>query len=264
MYGQDYDKNHGIDNKDFPEWVAKKIEKTFHSFCYPLHSSYHFICSKQDSLKEKYKDKNILILGGGGSTKKFLEKNTIKENICSLWSLNNFFKSSLITKYHIDLVSLGPEVDLQDSHLNEYLHFFNVDIGIELHQKWSREQINNPLVKEVNKFALDNNSTFCFQTRYFSILGSGARLVILACELGASGVAFTGFDGPEAIWAADHAFEEGKNFMTYRAQGYPKDQVIQMFKDEYNWFWNYIKTTYPHTTISPLDDTYGLHTILYK
>lgn len=267
MFGQDYDKNHGMDNKDFPEWVGRKMEDTFHSFCHPLHHNSNIICSNKQKLIDKYKDRNILILGGGGSTLKYLETSVYNKTYAMkrpndelLWTMNNFFQSSELARQSFSLISLGPEVNILDDYLNEYLNFHGSDVGIELHQKWSRESKDSQIVKEVNEWFEPNK--FCFQTRYFSILGSGARLVILACELGAKSVSFTGFDGPQAIWAADHAFEKGKNFMTYRAQGYPQDQVIKMFKDEYNWFWNYVKITYPNIRITALTDPNNYHGIL--
>lgn len=268
MFGTDYDKNHGMDNKDFPEWVGKKMESTFHGFCHPLHYNDNIICSKKEELKEKYKNKHILILGGGGSTLKFLDSLefskvwALKNPDFYKWTMNNFFKSAKISSYKIDLVSFGPEVDLQDNYLGEYLNFFQVDVGIELHQKWSREPLNSSLVKEVNDF--QNISKFCFQTKYFSILGSGARLIILACELGVKSISFTGFDGPLAIFEGNHSFEPGKTFLTYRAQGYSKEDTHKLFFNEYQWFWTYIKTNYPNTKIIPLEDPYKLHAILYN
>lgn len=265
MYGKNYDQNHGMDNQDFPEWVAPKLERTFYGFCHPLHLNNNLICSKKDTnFLTVFKNLDLLIIGGGGSTNKFLDINNIGK-WDSVWSLNHFYKNDKLknNKSSIHLISLGPEINLQDKDLLKYIDNYWPIVGFELHQKWSREQVDSPLVKEVNDF-YNNNLKFCFQTKYFSILGSGARLVILACELGVKSISFVGFDGPQAIWNADHSFEKGKNFMTYRCQGYSKEQVIKMFQDEYNWFWNYIKTTYPNVKVQALEDPYKYHEVLFN
>jgi hypothetical protein len=262
MFGRDYDKNHGMDNKDFPEWVVNKMHNTFYNFCLPLYSNQNLVCSKKNNLRLKYGNKDILILGGGGSTLNYLNQFDYGRWYDGVWTLNNFFLNMTLYETEMDLISLGPEVNLQNDMLQCYLNKFQPDVCIELHQKWSREEETSDIVTEVNGF-YNHDKQFCFQTKYFSVLGSGVRLIILACELGAKSVSFIGFDGPDAIWNADHAFEKGKNFMTYRAQGYPQEVVRQMFKDEYDWFWNYIKTTYPAVKLVSLDKNNKYHELLH-
>lgn len=251
MYGTNYDKNRGLDNQDFPVWVAEKIKKTFYNFSDPLFSNERIIISNKGGLEERYKGKDIFIFGGGGSSLRFLDSLeygkiwALSDKDRSLWTLNNFYKNERFRKVKFDLVSLGPEVDLQDTILIDYLNRKMPDVGIELHQKWSRESVDSPIVQQVNDFyPVGIQEKFCFQTKYFSFLGSGARLVLLASELGARSVTFIGFDGPDAIWKADHAFEEGKNFMTYRMQGFSQQVAREMFQSEYDWFWEYCNKTY--------------------
>lgn len=264
MYGQYYDKDRGFGNIDFPKEVSVKIKETFYKFSLPLYCNNRLICSKKDFLSLKYSSKDIFIFGGGGSTNRYFKDGQTLSDIQeydAFWSLNNFYKNKTLENYPLELISLGPEVDLNDEELWIYLQCFQPNVGIELHQKWSRESLDHPLIKEINDFN-DYSEKFCFQTRYFTFLGSGVRLIILACELGAKSVSFIGFDGPDAIWKADHAFEEGKNFMTYRMQGFAQDVARQMFQAEYDWFWNYCKETYPDTKIISIDKTNNMHRVL--
>ena len=50
-------------------------------------------------------------------------------------------------------------------------------------------------------------SYFCMHTHYYSLLGACTRMIIFACELGASVVDFVGMDGYKSIKEGKHGFQ---------------------------------------------------------
>ena len=65
-----------------------------------------------------YKDKSILILGGGPSTNEVKWENLEYDYI---WSCTNFFMNERITSQNIDLGTLGNLQNFSDKRLLNYL-----------------------------------------------------------------------------------------------------------------------------------------------
>ena len=84
-------------------------------------------------------------------------------------------------------------------------------------------------------------------SEFYGKIGIGARMKLFAAHLGFKKVYFTGCDGPEAIFAGDHFFEPGKKTLPSIFQGKPLGLVHYYWKQQYDFFWEYLKSIYPNT-----------------
>ena len=84
-------------------------------------------------------------------------------------------------------------------------------------------------------------------TRFYGRLGAGARMKIFAAHLGFDKIFFTGFDGPEAIFDGDHAFEPGKTTLPGAFQKLRLTNVSYFWKQQYDYLWDYIHSLYPNS-----------------
>ena len=152
-----------------------------------------------------YQGKEILIIGGGPSTIDVKWEN-IKTDF--IWSCNDFYLNNRLLKQDINLVSMGNLQDYNNQTLSEYLDWHDTIILLE--------------DNHVRPQTISNNQTFFNKYRqkifrgsvdkeYCGIVGPPARLITLACELGATGVYFVGVDGFDKDLKNRHAFtnEEG-------------------------------------------------------
>ena len=73
---------------------------------------------QDNGLFEKYKGKNILMIGAGPSCLD-VDWNKMNLDYDYIWTCNNFYKNEKLTNLPVDLVSLGPTVDLNDVKLLE-------------------------------------------------------------------------------------------------------------------------------------------------
>jgi len=204
MYGSKCQLNYGLGNTTFHEEAGNRIREVFHSFCEPLVFDEHLIYT----INNKFRGCKLLVLGGGGSTQRWIDSKPAL-NYDTIWSLNSFYKNDYIkNNLKVDLFTVGPEVDLHDNILLDYLHKHNTIAAVELHQKWGRT-FNNPesgktpeeMKNEINEFYKDNKKVF--QTKFYSQLGGGVRLLIYAAHIGVAKIDFIGFDGPQAILDGD-------------------------------------------------------------
>lgn len=236
-------KGYGVDNPHFHSIVKPALDDIF-----PFGKEYvdagEITLSKRDF---PYRDKRILILGGGGSTSRLLPQIDF-DSYDYVWSLNNFYKNDWIrSNVRVDLFSVGPEVDLQDQLLVEYLQKNSTTAAFELHEKWTRKGINPSSGKTHEELKLEVQKCFSgvpkigFQTKYYSQLGGGARLLIFAGAIGVKDVDITGYDGPNAIKAKDHAFEVGKGSFSQFCTPMTQEQRIAFFQDAYDFFWVYLQ-----------------------
>ena len=147
-----------------------------------------------------YEGKSILIVGAGPST---LEVNWENIQVDFIWSCNDFYLNKRLLNVELDLVSMGNLQDYNNQQLDEYLSKHNTRILIE----------ENHMRRET----LHNNSTFfkkykdrCVEgsvdKEYTGIVGPPARLLTLACVLGASNVYYVGVDGFDKNLKNVHAF----------------------------------------------------------
>ena len=171
---------------------------------------------------KNYKNKSVLIIGGGGSTNDMNWKDL--KNYDYIWSVNHFYKHPILKDTKIDLVMMMAEPDITNKEWLAYRNKYKPMVGFEVHDKWKSWSFDN-----YDKY-------FCMHTKYYSMLGACTRMIIFACELGASKVHFVGLDGIGAIHRGDHAFEPGKTTLP---------GMEGSFGDGYFLFWNYVMQSYP-------------------
>ena len=172
-----------------------------------------------------------MLVGGGPSANNDWEQ--IEYN--NLWSINHFFKNDKLKDKKVDLAMIMGEPDITSEEFLSYRDKNQTYIGFEIHDKWPNHEFD------------DYKRYFCMHTRFYSRLGAGARMKIFAAHLGFRTVYFTGFDGPEAIFRGDHAFEPGKKTLPGVFQDTPLDTVSYYWKMQYDYLWDYIRVLCPET-----------------
>tara|TARA_B100001059_G_C17775063_1_gene550750 strand:- start:166 stop:987 length:822 start_codon:yes stop_codon:yes gene_type:complete len=144
------------------------------------------------------KDKSVLVIGGGPSSKT-LTDNQIK-SYDLVFSCNHFFKNDLLKKHKIHLALIGDEVNFNDPEFLDYVNNHNPILGFDHSAR--RPAFN--LLKLKESYPL----CFIWLTRYFSRLGYVPRACVLAKLFGASKIDFIGLDG---FRTNEHFFEKDKN-----------------------------------------------------
>jgi len=144
------------------------------------------------------KDKSVLVIGGGPSSKT-LTDNQIK-SYDLVFSCNHFFKNDLLKNHKIHLALIGDEVNFNDPEFLDYVNNHNPILGFDHSAR--RPAFN--LLKLKESYPL----CFIWLTRYFSRLGYAPRACVLAKLFGASKIDFIGLDG---FRTNEHFFEKDKN-----------------------------------------------------
>ena len=152
-----------------------------------------------------------------------------------LWSINHFFKNEKLKDKKVDLAMIMGEPDIKADDFIKYRDKNETFIGFEIHDRWPSYEFD------------DYTKYFCMHTRFYGRLGAGARMKIFAAHLGFQKVMFTGFDGPEAIFNGDHAFEPGKTTLPGVFQNLRVENVSYFWKQQYDYLWDYIHNLYPNT-----------------
>ena len=184
----------------------------------------------------KYRDKSVLIIGGGPSTN---ELRWEKLDVDYIWSLNHCFLNPKLRNINLDLITITSETDVSNSLFRDFVIKNNCSIGLGYEFHWGQENVKKPLLELKKK-----NNVFCFQTRYKSQLGGMPRLMILAHFLGIKNIYYVGFDGVIKIFEGEHAFEAGKSNLPnvakaiYRQSG-DKNNVIELFDMQNKLFYYY-------------------------
>lgn len=186
---------------------------------------------------DKYKDKTILIVGGGTST-----LDTTWENIEHdyLWTCNDFYLEDRVLNQEIDLYLLAFTTDLNHYKLHKKLHNSSTTVFYEpIHFRGREEsdEFKNFQNRYIQKNVLRFN-TPAIENYNGSGLKSGAvfRLILLALTTEASNIYFVGFDGFNEDFSNVHAFTKRKGLKptdirrTYR--GGP-DAYFEIFTDAY-------------------------------
>ena len=230
-YGKDF--NYLDDKKDYlnGQHGILKLKKFLRRVNIPLETS-NLQANDEiiiDFLKTNpisFKNKTVLILGGGPSTNLV---NWKKIKFDTLIACNNFIKNKDILRAQPSLISFAPFVDLTDKNqdLHQYIKDTNCIITFE------PEHIKKPEEEQLKTFYKEYlNRIFIFQTRYCSCLGIGARQIILSILLGAKKIYFTGIDLYNDYETLQHAYEKSKSMPRWRLM-YGKDlqdrQVIIFF-----------------------------------
>lgn len=155
---------------------------------------------------EQYRNKSVLIIGGGPSTD---EVQWEKLEVDYKWSCTNFFMNLLLQKTELDLVALGNLQDYRNNDLLNYLDTYtNCKVLFETNYLY-------PDTLSYNQDFVDryNDRIFYGQLdkQYTGIVGPPARLITLAANLGFKDVYFVGIDGFDPNFKNVHSFtkEEG-------------------------------------------------------
>ncbi len=192
-----------ISELDFPKFSSHNLKNLFPSFSLNLKTN-NFISYEHNEDFNKYKDKKILIIGGGPSTTN-LQLNSL--DIDYIFTANNFFLNQDLNNLKVDIAMIGAEVDTSSDNFIKYVEEFEPWLGFEIHNKWNikanRDYLNKHLFNNYWKL-------FCMQTRYYGCVGIGHRLIVLAMQLKAKEIYYIGIDGPKGMIQGNHSFEKNK------------------------------------------------------
>jgi len=146
---------------------------------------------------DKFKDKKILVLGGGTSTIDVKWENLDYDY---LWTCNDFFLSDRINQAKVDLITIAYNTDLYDERLHNKLTKDSPVVLVETHHY--REKVNSQELKDFSsKFEV-----YGIHIPLDSIAGAASRLVKLGLMCGAEKVYFAGVDGFNKSFTNKHAF----------------------------------------------------------
>jgi hypothetical protein len=177
----------------------------------------------------EYKSKTLMLVGGGPSSNNDWDS----MDYDYLWSMNHFFLNEKLKNKKVDLAMILGEVNLTSKPFLDYIQEHRTFLGFEINTMWSNFNFSN------------YENCFCMHTKFYSRLGVAARMLIFAAELGFKKIFFTGLDGPEPIFKGEHAFQQGKTTMPSCFSGLSKEKIIEVYQNQYNVFWNYIRKLYP-------------------
>lgn len=214
----------------FDSWAPKDCRNSFPDFSNNLVITPEIVYQEHKEFKD-YEGKTLMLIGGGPSANNDWEKYSYDY----LWSINHFYKNDKLKNKKVDLAMIMGEPDIGDTEFIEYRNKNQTFIGFEIHDRWPGYNFD-----EYEKY-------FCMHTRFYGRLGAGARMKIFAAHLGFKKVIFTGFDGPEAIFDGDHAFEPGKTTLPGVFKNLKLANVSYFWKQQYDFLWDYIHELYPET-----------------
>ena len=235
-------------HKTFKEWCRNRFEDCFYNFSdNPYYNNN--VCFTNAKILDKFNGKKILIIGGGPSTLKFDFEQTKEYDSC--WSMNQFYKNETLSKIHLDLIALSPEVSFDSVGLNNYIKEHNPIIGFEPRYRWTI-----PFHKFTCNSFVEGKDCFAFMTFFGGKIGVASRMINLAAELGAESVSFIGLDGIPKIFDKIHAFEKGK---AIPPAGVSEANAHEVCKHHYDLFWNKMKKDYPNTNFISLQDKNEFH-----
>ena len=255
MYG--VNKTNWRRNDSFIELVKDKSKEVFYNFSNDIKEDGEVLWSNSKELS-KYKGSEVIIFGGGPSSKHYLEHQNIPLDTY-VWAMNSFHTNKILIEAEPDLITLNPE-SWEEAVLSKYV----VDtplVGFELHHHWSDDSSTDALYAVNNWY--DNKNKFTFSTKYYSQLGAGARLCLLAAALKVKTVYFIGFDGPQALINGEHSFlppEKMEKRFPSALSALTHAQIIVKMKQQWKEFWTYINKQYNTKFISIQDNPN--HTLL--
>ena len=236
----------------FKEWSLVSAQKFFPDFYDSVTGTPPIL--HRDIFGDKFKGSKVLIVGGGPSTG---EVDWDAKDYDFIWSMNHGFRYG--PKW--DLIIVGNTVKLDAADLHEFMNTnSHCYIGVETHPVYEdldiRTYLNNEMVPMYDK------RLFWFACAFWSWIGLGARMILLAGRLGAKECHVVGLDGPEPAFKRQHVFEPNKKLEylsgTVRAAG-PK-QSVGMYKHEYKRLKRLADESYPDMKVSNLarDKSYNI------
>lgn len=236
-----YPISHPLGTKPFPTWAIENIEKMF-PWEHNLYSNGEVV---YDRKLDKFWGRHLLIIGGGPSTLKWLS--SYRHNYDAIWSMNNCFLNKDIANLPIDLICVGPRVNIKSEEFLNFVKDKKPLIGFDPHQKYGSETTKGHQQYEdwkgISQY-LDNFSLsydcFAWQTRFWSRIGIGARMMILAAEVGVKKIDYVGLDGADGYIHNVHAFEgkKGKENLPSSIKNFNDRALKAVFQQEYRLFWN--------------------------
>lgn len=178
----------------------------------------------------KFENKRILMIGAGPTAGE-VDLDKLENEYDFVWSCNNFYKGEKFKDLKIDLMILGPDVDLEDPVLHERLKrdetFCVFEGGV------SPFRSGEELARFKNQYP---EKTSYFHLRYFSKIGTMPRLLCLGTFLGAEKILFAGIDG--------YPGKEGENY-AHVFEGKEKSHDGRVFslnlhRRQYVLLWEYL------------------------
>lgn len=183
----------------------------------------------------KYKNKKLLIVGGGPTTNQCQWENLDYDYI---WSCNHFYQHPKLKDMSVDLAFVGQEINLYNRDFQEYVYRNNTKLVFEIAGKfYNKNSHPEGWMTELTNYDLKKH--LCCFTRYYGWIGANWRQMVLALFLGFKEIYFVGMDGysfkknPQDI---PHSFEPGK----VPKGGPMKPGAEEAFKQHLIVFWNYI------------------------
>lgn len=186
---------------------------------------------------EKYKDKNILILGGGQST-----LDTKWENLPFdyIWTCNDFYLEPRVLDQEIDLYVLAFTTPLQEDRLIKKLTNSNTTVIYETsHYRHKQLTPKFKAFKEAIQIPIHETELQFFKDVDRPAYKSGAafRLIQLALSTEAKTIYFAGFDGFNKEFSNIHAFTKHKGLKdtdTRRDYEGHRLSYVSIFTDAFN------------------------------
>ena len=211
-----------------PRWGLDHIVNYFGSTFGPeVLKSQEYILQKTE-FWNKYKDKTILIVGAGPSTRDVEWKNTECDYV---WTCNNFFLNEDFSTIPVDLAAIGPSVDIRDEKFINYVKQNSTTCVLEGGISPFRTSEDMDFLKD-----LTGDNLYFYHLRYFSKVGTIARMICLATLLEAKEIIFVGMDGSlgKSGDAHLHAFEGASK--THDGRVFSDDR----HRRQYVLFWDYL------------------------
>tara|TARA_R110001583_G_scaffold33731_1_gene113803 strand:+ start:394 stop:1182 length:789 start_codon:yes stop_codon:yes gene_type:complete len=222
-----------ISESKFPQWSSSSLIKLFPNFSSNLKIN-NFISYEHNEDFNKFKNKKILVVGGGPST---YDLDLNKLEIDHIFTANNFFLNKKLNNIKIDIAMVGAEVDTTSDKFIKYVEKHQPWLGFEIHPKWastnSYDYLNKHLYNSYWKM-------FCMQTRYYGCVGIGHRLLVLAMQLNAKEIYYIGIDGPKGMIKGRHSFEKNKINLPKLPQRLNVDNAEEIFTNAYKDFYTHI------------------------
>lgn len=245
-------RKHKFFHEDTKLWKSKLIEtKRLHLY-QKLSTQKEFIHYKDiiTDFDISYKNKSVLILGGGPTTKLFLDNN------------NDIFYDHVWSINRCDLYEKIPYLDLY--YASRYI--------LDIKNNWGDKNLQNFLKEKVNKLIIaDHNQSDIFAIgrperikrlpnmigdftlrdivgkdksyraifRMASILGIGPKMIILAIYSGFKNIYVAGMDGYAPNGDNYHSFEEVKSSAS-SMKYYGPELHYEYMGDHYHAFYEYI------------------------
>ena len=213
----------------FPDWAIRDFNQCFGRFGQSVIYNNHIVYTNLDYFKE-YKDKTVFIIGGGPST---MTTDLAGVDRDFTWSINHFFLNDKLKDTKVDLAMILGEPNINSPEFLEYREKFQPYIALEVHDRWFNH-------------TFDDYDKYCaMHTKFYGRLGAGLRMILFASFLGCKEIKFTGLDGAEEIFKGNHAFQPGKNTLPSVYTNAPQEVVLQDWKEQNDYFWEYTQELFP-------------------